>query len=58
MLYEVITMEDHRLQLAPSGPFTGGDCIQQVFLQAIYQARDKLVLTTPYFVPDDSYNFV
>ncbi len=43
----------HHVQLIPSGPFVGGDCIQQILLQAIYQAEHSLVLTTPYFVPDD-----
>ncbi|MFP2768386.1 cardiolipin synthase [Oceanisphaera sp. KMM 10153] len=42
-----------RLQLLPSGPFMGGDAIQQSLLTAIYQARRRLVLITPYFVPDD-----
>ncbi len=43
----------HHMQLVPSGPFHGGDCIQQVLLQAVYQSEKSLVLTTPYFVPDD-----
>jgi cardiolipin synthase A/B len=43
----------HHIQLVPSGPFIGGDCVQQILLQAIYQAEHSLVLTTPYFVPDD-----
>ncbi|WP_116473636.1 cardiolipin synthase [Zobellella maritima] len=42
-----------RLQLLPSGPFMGGDAIQQSLLTAVYQARHRLVLVTPYFVPDD-----
>lgn len=42
-----------KLQLLPSGPFMGGDAIQQSLLTAIYQARHRLVLITPYFVPDD-----
>ncbi len=42
-----------KLQLLPSGPFMGGDAIQQSLLTAIYQARRRLVLITPYFVPDD-----
>ena len=37
----------YRAQLIPSGPFVGGDCIQQSLLLAIYQARHHLVLTTP-----------
>ncbi|QFI54133.1 cardiolipin synthase [Aeromonas simiae] len=44
---------NYRAQLIPSGPFEGGDAIQQILLQAIYQSRQRLILTTPYFVPDD-----
>ncbi len=51
---EYLETPDAHLQLIPSGPFTGGDCIQQILLLAIYQARRSLVITTPYFVPDDS----
>lgn len=47
----ILRRRDQRLQLIPSGPFTGGDCIQQILLLAIYQARQQVVLTTPYFVP-------
>ncbi len=50
---EFFAERDQRLQLIPSGPFSGGDCIQQILLLAIYQARQQVVLTTPYFVPDD-----
>ncbi len=50
---EAWPQSNYRAQLIPSGPFVGGDCIQQSLLLAIYQARHHLVLTTPYFVPDD-----
>ena len=50
---EYLRDPDQQVQLVPSGPFTGGDCIQQILLQSIYQARHSLVFTTPYFVPDD-----
>lgn len=50
---EYWTDNGHHVQLVPSGPFAGGDCVQQILLQAIYQAEHSLVLTTPYFVPDD-----
>lgn len=50
---EYWTEKGHHIQLVPSGPFAGGDCVQQILLQAIYQAEHSLVLTTPYFVPDD-----
>ena len=41
-------------QLIPSGPGFGHASIHQVLLTAIYEAKYSLVLTTPYFVPDDS----
>ncbi|WP_369434678.1 cardiolipin synthase [Psychromonas sp. MME1] len=41
-------------QLIPSGPEFGEASIHQVFLTAIYEAKHSLVLTTPYFVPDES----
>ena len=46
--------QNRHIQLIPSGPFTTGDCIELILLLAIYQARHSLILTTPYFVPDDS----
>ena len=50
---EVVARALHAQSRRASGPFVGGDCIQQSLLLAIYQARHHLVLTTPYFVPDD-----
>jgi cardiolipin synthase len=41
-------------QLIPSGPGFGRASIHQVLLTAIYEAKYSLVLTTPYFVPDES----
>ena len=54
--YHPISCLDNQLkmQLLPSGPFMGGDAIQQSLLTAIYQSSRRLVLITPYFVPDDS----
>ena len=45
--------QNRRIQLIPSGPFTTGDCLQQILLLAIYRATHSIILTTPYFVPDD-----
>lgn len=50
---EFHSSNDQHLQLIPSGPFGGGDCIQQILLLAVYHAQRRLVLTSPYFVPDD-----
>ncbi len=40
-------------QVVPSGPLVRNEAIQQILLMAIYAARRELVLTTPYFVPDE-----
>lgn len=42
------------VQVVPSGPASHPQAIQQILLMAIYAARRELVLTTPYFVPDES----
>jgi cardiolipin synthase len=42
------------VQAIPSGPATGGDLIEKIVLAAIYSAQQELVLTTPYFVPDEA----
>ena len=44
----------HNAQLIPSGPEFGKASIHQVLLTAIYEAKSSLVLTSPYFVPDES----
>lgn len=40
-------------QVLPSGPGYEGDAIYQLLLTAIYVARRELIMTTPYFVPDE-----
>ena len=42
------------LQIVPSGPYPNPMAIQQIILAAIYSASEELVITTPYFVPDES----
>jgi cardiolipin synthase len=42
------------VQVLPSGPVVREESIQAVLLMAIYAARRELVMTTPYFVPDES----
>jgi len=41
------------VQVVPSGPAIHGQAIQRILLMAIYAARRELVLTSPYFVPDE-----
>ncbi len=42
------------VQVVPSGPGESGDGLLQMLLAVINSAQEELVLTTPYFVPDDS----
>lgn len=42
------------VQLVPSGPGLAPDTIHHLLLTAIYSARKEVILTTPYFVPDES----
>ena len=36
------------------GPGQKNDAIHQILLASIYAARNELIMTTPYFVPDES----
>ncbi len=45
---------DARLQVVPSGPDMPGDALYDVLLTAIFGARHRLWLVTPYFIPDDA----
>jgi cardiolipin synthase len=42
------------VQVLPSGPAVRQEAIRAVLLMAIYSARRELVLTSPYFVPDEA----
>ena len=42
------------VQMVPSGPGPFRDSGYQLLLSSIYAARKELVMTTPYFVPDES----
>ncbi|MHC4547818.1 MAG: cardiolipin synthase [Planctomycetota bacterium] len=42
------------VQVVPSGPAYNGEAIRQLILTMIYAARKELILTTPYFIPDDA----
>lgn len=42
------------VQVLPSGPTTRPGLMRAVLLQTIYEARDEIYLTTPYFVPDEA----
>jgi cardiolipin synthase len=42
------------VQVIPSGPGRTSNGIYQLLLMSIYSARQEIVMTTPYFVPDDA----
>jgi cardiolipin synthase A/B len=42
------------LHVAPSGPDFAQDALRRLLLAAIYDARQEVVITTPYFVPDEA----
>lgn len=44
---------DALVQVVPSGPTVEGEEMTAILLTAIYEARRELILTTPYFVPDE-----
>ena len=45
--------ENSQVQVLPSGPYFEDDKIHQVLVSAVYLAQHSLILTTPYFVPDE-----
>jgi len=49
-----IFTEQSQVQVIPSGPYFDDDNIHQVLVSAIYLAKKSLILTTPYFVPDEA----
>ncbi|MBX3357117.1 MAG: cardiolipin synthase [Phycisphaeraceae bacterium] len=44
--------DDSVVQVVPSGPGPSPEVIHQALLGTMYTAREELILTTPYFVPD------
>ncbi|WP_299014413.1 cardiolipin synthase [uncultured Photobacterium sp.] len=47
--------EKHEIiQVIPSGPGMPDEIIHQVLLLSIYQAKESIVITTPYFVPSEN----
>jgi cardiolipin synthase len=42
-------------QVLPSGPGYRAGTIHQLLLTAVYCARRELIMTTPYFVPDEAF---
>ena len=53
-IYPCAPAGESAVQLVPSGPGFTQDAIHSLLLAAIYTARKELILTTPYFIPDES----
>ena len=53
-IHPVMPTGEALVQLAPSGPGYGEDTIHNLLLTTLYAARHELILTTPYFVPDNA----
>lgn len=51
-LGEAASASAGRAQLIASGPDQGDDTVQAMLVTAAYRARHRLVIVTPYFVPD------
>ncbi|WP_345986871.1 phospholipase D-like domain-containing protein [Sulfurimonas sp. HSL1-2] len=50
----VHTDGDAYVQVVPSGPDVPGDALFEALLSAVYAARERIWIVTPYFVPDAS----
>ncbi|MBC7772508.1 MAG: cardiolipin synthase [Pyrinomonadaceae bacterium] len=42
------------IQVLPSGPGESPESILQLFVTTLFAAREELIISTPYFVPDES----
>jgi cardiolipin synthase len=42
------------MQVVPTGPTSRDESFERVFLAAIHSARKRVMMTTPYFVPDET----
>jgi cardiolipin synthase len=50
----VATYGETRVQFMPIGPDMTTDTLYDVLLNRIFQARDRIAIVTPYYVPDDA----
>jgi cardiolipin synthase len=45
---------DSIVQVVPSGPDVDSDALYEAFLTALYEAKERIWIVTPYFAPDSS----
>jgi cardiolipin synthase len=53
-IHEVRTNEEIDCQLVPSGPGFENENNLKLFLALLYYATDRIIITSPYFVPDEA----
>lgn len=53
-LCEPQRMGESAVHVIPSGPGPRPDAIHQAFLATLHGAREEIIMTTPYFVPDEA----
>ena len=46
---------DTPIQALPSGPTYGTQNFQRMMVSLVHQARERVVITTPYFIPDEPF---
>lgn len=52
---ELLPAGSSTAQLLPSGPGYQRDNAEELFIALLYAARQRVVITTPYFVPDEPF---
>lgn len=50
----IATYGDSRVQFVPIGPDMITDTIYDIFLNEIFEARERIAIVTPYYIPDDA----
>ena len=50
----VLSEDQHTAQIVASGPDVSGDPLYDGLLTSCFEAKEKIWLTTPYFVPDET----
>lgn len=52
--YEALDCGNTYLHVLPSNPRLNKERLHQALLTAIYESKNEIIITTPYFVPDDA----
>ncbi len=52
--YNIVTDGKAIVQVVPSGPDINGDPLYSALLSAVFQAKQRVWIVTPYFIPDET----